>query len=142
MKNVFFLFLFSIYSSASWFWLIIYIYIYIYILLLLLNAKLFAYDTSLFSVIYDSNTSSKISRWAFQWKTSFKPDPKKQAQGVIFSRKSKVISHSRLVFNNNVIHTTSKKHLGIILGARLSFEKHLETVLCKINKTVSLIRKL
>ena len=119
------------------------------------NAKLFADDTSLFSVIHDSNTSAlelnsdlaKINRWAFQWKMRFIPDPKKQAQKVIFSRKSKAISHPPLVFNNNnnnnnVIQTTSQKHLGIILDTRLSFEKHLEIVLCKINKTIGLISNL
>ena len=102
-------------------------------------------------MIHDSNTSAlelnsdlgKINRWAFQWKMSFNQDPKKQAQKVIFSRKSKAISHPPLVFNNNnVIQTTSQKHLGIILDTRLSFEKHLETVLCKINKTIGLICKL
>ena len=74
---------------------------------------------------------------------SFNPDPKKQAQEVIFSRKPKAISHPSLVFNNdNIIQVTSQKHLGIILDTRLSFEKHLETVLCKINKTIGLILKL
>ena len=115
------------------------------------NTKLFADNTFLFSVIHDSNTSAlelnsdlaKINRWAFQWKMSFNPDLKKQAQEVIFSRKSKAISHPPLVFNNNnVIQTTSQKHLRIILDTGLSFEKHLETVLCKINKTIGLIRKL
>ena len=115
------------------------------------NAKLFADDTSLFSVIHDSSTSAlelnndlaKIIRWAFQWKMSFNPDPKKQAQEVTFSRKSKATSHPPLVFNNNnVMLPASRKHLGIILDTRLSFEKHLETVLCKINKTIGLIRKL
>ena len=77
-----------------------------------------------------------------QWKTSFNSDPKKQAQEVIFSQKSKVISHPPLVFNNNVIQTTSQKHLGIILVTQLSFEKHLETVLCKIYRTIGLICKL
>ena len=73
---------------------------------------------------------------------SFNPDPRKQAQEVIFIRKSKVISHPSLVFNNNdVIQTTSQKHLGISLDTRLSFEKHLETVLCKIDKTVGLTHK-
>ena len=60
------------------------------------NAKLFADDTSLFSVIHDSNTSAlelstdlaKLNRWAFQWKMSFNLDHKKQAHEVIFSRKS------------------------------------------------------
>ena len=73
---------------------------------------------------------------------SFNPDPKKQAQEVIFSRKSKAKSHPPLVFNNIVTQTTSQKHLGIILDTRFSFEKHLETVLCKINKTIRLTRKL
>ena len=51
--------------------------------------------------------------------------------------------HPPLVFNNNnVIQTTSQSHLGIILDTRLSFEKRLETVICKINKTIGLILKL
>ena len=40
------------------------------------------------------------------------------------------------------MQTTSQKLLGIILDTRLSFEKHLETVLCKINKTIGLLRNL
>ena len=52
------------------------------------NTKLFADDTSLFSVIHDSviTTSElnsdlfRIKQWAFQWKMSFNPDPNKQAQ--------------------------------------------------------------
>ena len=51
------------------------------------NAKLFADDTSLFSVVHDVNTSAKelndhlkkVSDWAFQWKMSFNPDLSKQA---------------------------------------------------------------
>ena len=74
---------------------------------------------------------------------SFNPDPKQQAQELIFSRKSKATSHPPVVFNNNnVVQAASHKHLGIILDTRLSFEKHLETALCKINKTIGLIRKL
>ena len=51
------------------------------------NAKLFADDTSLFSVVHDVNTSAKelnddlkkVNDWAFQWKMSFNPDLSKQA---------------------------------------------------------------
>ena len=57
------------------------------------NAKLFADDTSLFSVIHDIQTSTnnlnkdleRISNWATQWKMNFNPDTIKQAQEVIFS---------------------------------------------------------
>ena len=58
------------------------------------NAKLFADDTSLFSVIHDSTSSSvffnndlrKISQWAYQWKMTFNPGASKQVQEVVFSR--------------------------------------------------------
>ena len=75
---------------------------------------------------------------------SFNPDPKKQAREVIFSRKSKAILHPPLVFNNNknVIQSTSQKYFGVILDTRLFFEKYLGAVLCKINKTIGLVRKL
>ena len=56
------------------------------------NAKLFADDTSLFSVVHDSALSSvslnnnllKISQWAYQWKMAFNSDVSKQAQEVVF----------------------------------------------------------
>ena len=59
------------------------------------ECKLFADDTSLFSVVHDISTSASdinndltlISYWAFQWKMSFNSDPSKQAQEKIFSRK-------------------------------------------------------
>ena len=55
------------------------------------NCKLFADDTSLFSVVHDVTISSselssnlaKISEWAFTWKMSFNPDPTKPAQELI-----------------------------------------------------------
>ena len=43
----------------------------------------------------------KISDWAFQWKIKFDPDPKKQPQKVIFSRKINKIDHPLLYFNEN-----------------------------------------
>ena len=60
-----------------------------------------AYDTSLFPVIHDINTSAnelnndfyQINKSAFQWKMSFNPDSSKQAQEIIFNRKTKKISH-------------------------------------------------
>ena len=59
------------------------------------NAKLFADVVSLFSVVDNINLSatnlnsdlSKINAWANHWKMTFNPDPNKQTQEVIFSRK-------------------------------------------------------
>ena len=59
------------------------------------NGKLFADDTSLFTIVKDINESASIlnndllliSKWAFNWKMLFNPDPTKLAQEVIFSKK-------------------------------------------------------
>ena len=65
-------------------------------------------DTSLFSVLNDSNISAnelnkdlqKIIEWAYRWQMSFNPDLNKQAQEVIFSRKLNKSSHPKIFFNN------------------------------------------
>ena len=115
------------------------------------NAKFFADDTSLFSVIYDIQTSAnnlkkdleRISNWATQWKMNFNSDTTKQAQEVIFSRKVKKTVHPPLLFNNaSVTRTSSQKHLGIILDNQLKFDDHIKMVLRKISKTIGLLRKL
>ena len=114
-------------------------------------AKLFADGISLFSVVPNANTTAKelnndlvnISHWAYQWKMSFNPDPGKQAQDVIFSKKLNKYYHPTLTFNNNnVLETDSQKHLDIIFDNRLSFANHLKMILNKVNKTVQLLRKL
>ena len=51
------------------------------------NMKLFADDTSLFTVVYDTHRAAEdlnsdlwsMEDWAFKWRMSFNPDPIKQA---------------------------------------------------------------
>ena len=60
------------------------------------NANLFAAHTSPFSTVKvperTANNLNKditeINKWAFQWKMILNPDPTKQAEEVIFSRKT------------------------------------------------------
>ena len=77
---------------------------------------------------------------------SFNPDPNKQAQEVIFSRKLKKVCHPplrfKIGFNNNFSQASSQKHLGLTLDNRLTFYKHLTRVSNKIGKTIGLLRKL
>ena len=88
------------------------------------NPKLFANDTSLFSVIFDKDLSAKnlnddlnrINNWAFQWKMSFNADPNKQAQEVIFSRKIQKSSQSSLIFNNNIVTVTYSEIFRNVFG--------------------------
>ena len=115
------------------------------------NAKLFADDTSLLSIIHHSQTSANvlnkaleiIHNWAFKWKMNFNPDPTNQAQEVIFSCKTKKLPHPLLVFNNAyVTQSIYQKHIVIILDFKLTFENHINMVTTKINKTVALLCKL
>ena len=85
----------------------------------------------------------KISNWASPWKMRFIPDPNKQAQDVIFSRKNNKIDHPPLYFNQNLVKSSSThKHLGMVLDTRLDFNLHLKNVQNKVNKTIGLLRKL
>ena len=101
------------------------------------NAKHFADNTSLFSVVHNVKTSAaklnddlkNFNDWDFQSKLSFNPDPSKQTQQVIFSRKLKRPINPPLVFNNNnVSQTFTKKPLGVILDFKLTLEDHLNDI--------------
>ena len=73
---------------------------------------------------------------------SFNPDPSKQAQEVIFSCKSKRLTHPPLVFSNkNVSQFFSQKHLAVAVDFKLTFADHLNNVLAKVNKTIGLLLK-
>ena len=115
------------------------------------NPKLFADNTSLFPVVKNADASNinlnndlkKIGEWAFQWKMSFNPDPNKQAQELIFSRKVQTTNHPPLFFNENVVpKTTLQKHLGMFLDSKLNFSEHLKTIFQKTDRTKGLLRKL
>ena len=73
----------------------------------------------------------------------FNPDPKKQAEEVIFSRKITKIDHPPLYFSENLVKSSStQKHLGMILDTKLRFSLPLKNVQNKVNKTIRLLRKL
>ena len=73
----------------------------------------------------------------------FNPDPKKQAQEVIFSRKINKIDDPQLNFNKNLVKSLSiPKHLRMIFDTKSDFSLHLKNVQNKVNKTIGLLRKL
>ena len=73
----------------------------------------------------------------------FNPDRSKQAQKVIFSRKTSVQSHPVLTFDSSpVIKTTHHKHLGFILDEKLNFKEHLKEKMSKGYKGKAVLRKL
>ena len=115
------------------------------------TVKLFADDTSLFSIIHDAKTTAyalnkdfqKLAEWAHQWKMSFNPDLNKQAQEVIFSRKMTKSSHSQVFFNDIPVSCVSfQKHLGIYLDEKLNFNHHIKEKMTKAMKGIGVIKRL
>ena len=81
--------------------------------------KLFADDTSLFSVVHNIIASAKelnedlnkINNSAFQWMMNFNPDHSKQAQEALSSRKLQKVPHPKLFFNNSDVAQTNSQKL-------------------------------
>ena len=97
--------------------------------------KRYADDTSLFSKVKDetfsytqlNNDLNKISKWTFQWKMLFNPDPSKQAIEKGFSHKRENKNHPLLVFNDTKVQiTNSQKYLGLILDSKLDFNEQID----------------
>ena len=75
------------------------------------DARLFADDTSLFTVVYEKEVAATqlnndleiISQWAYQWKMQFNPDKNKQAMQVTFSQKRDKSAHPLIYFNRSEV---------------------------------------
>ena len=84
-----------------------------------------------------------ISKWSYSWKTLFSHDPCKPAQEVLFSRKKKTQIHPAISFNNIQVEKASHhKHLGVLLDENLNCKQHIDNTILKINKSISLFKKL
>ena len=72
------------------------------------NAKIFADDPSLFTVVEDPNAAAEdmnhdlklITQWAHNWRMSFNPDPQKQAVELLLSKKRLATDHPVILFND------------------------------------------
>ena len=113
------------------------------------NAKLFADDTSLFTVVNDKNDCANILNndviaIVFRnRKMCFNQDPKTPAQEVLFSRKKQAQIHPSINFNNvEVERAPFQKHLSVILDEKLNFKQHVDNGISKINKGIAVIKKL
>ena len=115
------------------------------------NVKLFADDTSLFTIARETNEAAEhmnhdlqlITQWANDWRMSFNPDPQKQAVELLFSKKRNEIDHPVILFNNIPVKKVNEhKHLGIILDSKLSFSAHIKAAISKARKGIGLLKYL
>ena len=115
------------------------------------NIKLFADDTSLFTVVQNPNTATNdmnhdlesMKQWAHQWRMSFNPDPQEQAVEIIFSRKRNISDHPVVLFNDTPVKKVDEhKHLGFFLDSKLSFSAHIKAAIGKSRKNIGLLKYL
>ena len=101
------------------------------------NRGEFAEDTSRFSTAHGTDASritlkndlKKISEWTYKWKMQFNPDLNKQAQEIIFSRKT---AHSSIHFNDaSVAKGSVQNHLDLFLSQTLNFNYYIKEKLAK-----------
>ena len=109
------------------------------------SAKLFADDTSLFSIVENVNETTanlskdleNIKKWAQQWNMSFNPDPTKMTHKVLFSRKKSKAIHPSLIFNGkDVSRSKSHKYLSLVFDSKLSLDMHLKGKFSIINNSI------
>ena len=113
------------------------------------TCKIFADDTSLFSRVFNKDTSQDElnndlqKENAFQWKMQFNPDPNKQAQEAVFSKKAESNNSFPLNLNKTEVRTCQcQKHLGLILDKRLNFTEHIKSKISKCDKLIGIIEQL
>ena len=71
------------------------------------------------------------------------PDPTKQAQEIIFSRKKTVSIDPVFYFDNTLVNSTATHYyLRMILDSELSYENRLQSVFSRVLKTISLFEKI
>ena len=111
------------------------------------KVKFFADDTMLFDIVKDPYLTARdlnldlvnIQNWAYQWKMSFNPDPKKQAVEMLFSHKRKI----RPYFNGTLVcRVEQHKQLGLILDTKLTFAEHINEKILKAYKIIGTLRYL
>ena len=113
------------------------------------DVKLFADDTSMFNVVFDTYISTEVLNqdlgavqdWAYQWKMSFNPDPAKQAEQVIYSTKVFKVEHPAIYFCGSEVETVlHHEHIGLILDETLNFAEHLKKAIIKASSGIGIIR--
>ena len=112
------------------------------------DIKLFADDTSIFSVVKDKDEAAaslnqdleRVSLWAWQWKMQFNCD---KAEEVIFSVKRSKIEHPTINLGiNDVTRNDEHKHLGLILDSKLNFISHIRQAILKARRGIGMIKYL
>ena len=111
------------------------------------NIRLFADDTSLFTVIDDKNSVSilnedlyQIASWSQNWCVILNPN---RTKTILFTRKRTNIMNQDIEFNNNIIaQEKTHTHLGITFSSDATWGDHISRVYEKAALRLNILRML
>ena len=84
-----------------------------------------------------------ISKWVYNWKTSFNPDPKNPRKRYYSVEKNSNTTYPIISFNNvQIQRRNQQKPLGIILDEKLNFKSRIDKFLTKASKGIAVKRRL
>ena len=111
------------------------------------ETRLFADDTILFRKINNTKDSdllqqdlSALERWGNEWQMSFNPTECTVIR--VSPRKTKPVLPTHYQLHGHTLEVVeASKHLGVTITNDLSWDRHIDNVAAKGNRTVGFIRR-
>ena len=112
------------------------------------NIKSFADDTCLSMVVGNpsaagtilQNDINRIIIWADKWLVRF--NQSKSESLIIFRKRNKPTHLDLLIYNAVITQVNIHKHLGVLISSNVSWDNHLENIIDKSLKMISIMRHL
>ena len=111
------------------------------------QAKLFADDSLLFKVIKNDSDRALLQRdlsalehWEKTWQMSFNPT-KYVVLRICTKKKKKVLPTQYQLHGHTLEVVNASKYLGVTITDDLSWETHVQNVVCKANRTLGFVRR-
>ena len=106
------------------------------------DTKLFADDTSLFTVVYDTDiAANQLNRdLEISGRCNSIPTRTNRPFKFSFPRKKEAVAHPPVFFSGSeVVVKAEHKHLGMILDSNFSFQSHVREAIIKARKGIGII---
>ena len=109
------------------------------------SVRLFADDTIVYAAMKSSSDNKmlqqdldKLAHWERQWSMEFHPD---KCEVIPITRKKKP-QYNKYTLNGHTLKITdSAKYLGVNINADLTWNKHIDTITTKANKSLGFLRR-
>ena len=109
------------------------------------TVRLFADDTIIYTALKPKSNSitlqqdlDKLAQWGKDWNMQFHPD---KCQVIPLTRQRKIEQNKYTLNGHTLEITDTAKYLGINITSDLSWNKHVDTISSKANRTLGFLRR-